>query len=88
MLGRIKVKSLSVRKLPRPTPFLGSKLINFSGIKQCSFSENLMPPKFFGIWRVENAILYEKGCFFKRITIFRKIIASLVILLKEKRTST
>ena len=32
--------------------------------------------------------LYEKGWFLKKITIFRKIIASLVILQNEKRTST
>ena len=50
-----------------------------------------MPPKFF--WDMEgrkcNFIRkYEKGCFFKKITIFRKIIAILVILQNEKRTST
>ena len=39
-----------------------------------------MPPKFF--W-VENAILHEKESFSKKISIFRKIIASLVILQNE-----
>ena len=43
----------------------------------------------FGIWRVANAILYEKGCFFQKNHYFqKKIIASLVILQNEKRTST
>ena len=60
----IKFYSLSARILHRAPPPPAPSGLKFSNSKNCYGSENAMPPKSFGLWRVTEAILSQKTWFF------------------------